>query len=127
MASVLLIEDNRVLRTYLRDTLQMFGHSVTEASGGRAGLNEYKNNPPPDLVITDVVMAEGEGVETVIEIQKLVPGQPVIAISAYPEYLESISRLGATRTLVKPFGIEEFRAVVDEVIENRQREPAGSN
>ncbi len=127
MASILLIEDDWVLRSYLCQILEMFGHSVTEASGGRAGLREIKNNPPPDLVITDIVMAEGEGIETVREIQKLVPGQPVIAISAHPEYLESISRLGATRTLLKPFGIEAFCALVDEVIENRQRELAGSN
>ena len=127
MASVLLIEDDQVLRSYLRDILQMFEHSVTEASGGSAGLNEFRNNPPPDLVITDIVMAEGEGIETVREIKSMVPGQPIIAISAHPEYLKSISGLGATRTLLKPFGIEAFCAVVDEVIETRQRELAGSN
>lgn len=127
MASILLIEDDQVLRSYLCDILELFDHSVSVASGGDEGLKEFKNNSPTDIVITDIVMAEGEGIETVREIQKIAPGQPIIAISAHPDYLESISRLGATRTLLKPFGIEAFCAVVDEVIETRQRELAGSN
>lgn len=67
------------------------------------------------MVITDVVMDDGEGVETMRWIHDLSPDVPVIAISSHESYLHSMDRLGAARTLAKPFRISVLIEAVDSV------------
>ena len=82
--------------------LEAAGYLVTQASNGNEGLKAFKSQGA-DLVITDVVMDQGEGVETMKLILEMAPGTPVIAISAFKSYLHSMEILGACRSLVKPF------------------------
>jgi len=112
MATILLIDDNAPFRDEVRLGLEAVGHVVTQASNGNEGLKAFKNHRP-DLVITDVVMDEGEGVETMKMIHELAPGTPVIAISAYKPYLHSMEKLGACRSLVKPFRMSALIGAVD--------------
>ena len=118
MARVLLIEDNESLRTSLRRTLIGAGHEVTDASNAVAALKEYRREPP-DLVITDIVMPDKEGLETIRELRSLDPNAKIIAISGAgggrgSQYLTLALRLGATRTLAKPFSREDLlKAIAD--------------
>ena len=118
MASILIIEDEVIFAEYLRLVLEGLGHEVTSASGGIVGL-EMLEDRLFDLVITDIVMSDGEGIETVIQIHKTLPRQRIIAISAHKNYLVSAKKLGATCALLKPFGVREFVAVVQDVIDGK--------
>ena len=118
MASILIIEDEVIFAEYLRLVLEGLGHEVTSASGGIVGL-EMLEDRLFDLVITDIVMSDGEGIETVIQIHKTLPRQQIIAISAHKNYVVSAKKLGATCALLKPFGVREFVAVVQDVIDGK--------
>lgn len=118
MASILIIEDEVIFQNYLRQVLEGLGHEVIGASGGIDGLEILKNRFF-DLVITDIVMCDGEGIEMMIQIHKILPRQQIIAISAHKNYLVSAKMLGATCVLLKPFGVREFVAVVQDVIDGK--------
>ena len=85
MVSILLIDDNPQFRHEVRLGLEDAGYRVIEASSGDEGLNAFKRDPQ-DVVITNVVMDHGEGVETMRWIHDLSPDVPVIAISAHEPY-----------------------------------------
>ena len=114
MVSILLIDDNPQFRQEVRLGLEDAGYRVTEASSGGEGLNAFKRDPQ-DVVITDVVMDHGEGVETMRWIHDLSPDVPVIAISAHEPYLRTMDKLGAARILAKPFRISVLIEAVDSV------------
>ncbi len=94
--------------------LKRSGHSVTTASGGVDGLKLLKSQQF-DVVVTDIVMQEGEGIETLGWVKKNNPGIPVIGISGFSQYLGTLERLGATATLMKPFTIEKLIETIREV------------
>ncbi|MEO5957891.1 MAG: response regulator [Opitutaceae bacterium] len=80
MARILLIDDDDDVRTVLRLTLIHFGHTVIEARNGREGLELFAE-ARPELVITDIVMPEKEGLEVIIELRAHRPPVKIIAIS----------------------------------------------
>jgi DNA-binding response OmpR family regulator len=80
MARILLIDDDDTLRTMLRLALTNSGHTVTEALNGNEGLRLFRS-ANADLVITDLVMPETEGLEVLMELRKREPLSKVIAIS----------------------------------------------
>ena len=114
MVSVLLIDDDIHLCEEIRLGLEGAGYEVTVAAGGDDGLAAYEREPH-DVVITDVVMDDGEGVETMRRLHQLAPGLPVIAISAHETYLETMTKLGASRSLYKPFKMTALIAAVTEL------------
>ena len=81
MHTALIIEDDTVLRTYLRQILERSDFRVNETANGVEGLKAMKRSPA-DLVVTDIFMAGGEGIETIIKLRERYPGRPIIAISA---------------------------------------------
>ena len=118
MAHVLVIDDDADVRWVIRRVVQADGHRVTEAADGSEGLRRFAEEPAVDLVITDILMPEREGIETIIELRRRHPALPIIAISggsattAREGVLESADLLGATRVLPKPFALEQLRAMV---------------
>jgi DNA-binding response OmpR family regulator len=123
MARILLIEDDNEVRTMLRLTLIYFGHTVIEARNGKEGLELFKT-ANADLVITDIVMPEKEGLEVLIELRgKQVPPVKIIAISGggrrkVADYLRLAKLMGAARVLAKPFSNEALLAAIDELLPN---------
>ena len=65
MASILVVDDNEQLRTMVRRMLAARGHAVTTAADGRQAIRQLVAGPVPDLVLTDLVMPEQEGIETI--------------------------------------------------------------
>ncbi len=109
---ILVIDDDPVVRGMLVEMLQREGYDVDSAEDGRAGMRRFREQPSA-LVITDVVMPEQEGLETLMQLRQ--SGRPVkvMAISGGgrvgPDaYLNSARTLGADAILAKPFGREEL-------------------
>jgi|SRR6185437_6156256 CheY-like chemotaxis protein len=120
MALILVIDDAPRMRQTIRRILASAGHSVVEAEDGVAGLRCVDENRP-DLVITDIIMPNKEGIETIGDIRRRCPDIKIIAISGSgaPEqalYLDAATALGANAALAKPFRAHELLALVDRLV-----------
>jgi DNA-binding response OmpR family regulator len=116
MANILVIDDETGIREMLRDTLEPQGHTIVEASNGVLGIQKFKD-AVFDLVITDIIMPDQEGIETIQQIRQLRPDQKIIAISGggrtkTVEFLHIAENLGVDKTLKKPFGPSIIRDAV---------------
>ena len=80
MATILIIDDEEPIRALLRTTLEAAGNEVTEAPNGRIGLELYRHRPT-DLVITDILMPELNGLDMLLELTREFLHAKVIAIS----------------------------------------------
>ncbi|MBV9825695.1 MAG: response regulator [Alphaproteobacteria bacterium] len=114
MAEILVVDDDLLTRNALSRALRREGHKVRLASSGVEGLAEFRNNCP-DLVVTDIVMPDGEGVAMIRAMQEAAPNLPIIAMSgaaANELYLRTAVRFGAITALTKPVRLQELLAVV---------------
>jgi DNA-binding response OmpR family regulator len=107
MARIILIEDCNNLRRIFKKTLEYEGHEVFDAQDGKAAEKLYRERCP-DLVITDIVMPNKDGIETIIELRRDFPGVKILAISGggrigSQQYLNMAKSLGAHDILGKPF------------------------
>ena len=105
MARILLIEDYDLIRGLLRETLELAGHTVIEARNGAEGLDLFRQ-AGADLVITDIVMPDKDGLAVVMALREQVPPVNIIAISGAgnsADYLDLAYRMGAVKVLLKPF------------------------
>lgn len=117
MTKVLVIDDQDNTRRTVREMLERGGYEIMEASNGKEGLQRIEQDPP-DAVVSDILMPEMEGIETIRTIAKLKPGLPVIAITASKgmPYLDAAQRLGAVKGLYKPFSQAELLSALKEVL-----------
>ena len=121
MANILLIDDDAMLREMFKQGLEKYGHRVFLAADGDAGLAAQKSTVF-DLVITDLIMPGKEGIETIMELRRRSPRLKIIAMSGGGQgtarnYLELAGKLGANRTLTKPFAFPELSATIAEVLQ----------
>ena len=112
MATILIIDDDRMFREMLIRLLEKNGYDVLEADGGVSGLKQFQC-ASPDLVVCDLIMPDKEGIETIQEIQKINRSVPIIAVTGggkvAPEiYLMLAEGMGAQKTFSKPFVSQEF-------------------
>lgn len=117
MSTILLIDDDELIRITVRRILESAGHTVVEAKNGDEGLRLVRTIPL-DLIITDIIMPEKEGIETILEIRKLNKNIRIIAISGggrahTMDFLPLARRLGADQALRKPFTPDELLEVTD--------------
>lgn len=118
MADILVIDDEVAMRRLLSRVLTNAGHTVHEAADGQSGIALF-HEVHPALVITDIVMPEMEGIETIRELRRTGPKLPILAISggSHPVYLRAAAGLGATAALSKPFAPEALLATVTELLD----------
>lgn len=118
---ILVIDDDELIRTTLKTTLEKVGYEVTLAAEGRSGLKAFAAKPA-DLVITDIIMPDTEGIETITQLRRQYPDLPIIAVSGggrtgRKEFLEVAQKLGASRVIAKPFSrdklLDEVRGLLD--------------
>lgn len=131
MAKILLIDDDDSVRRMIGLTLTHRGHAVTEAGNGREGLALLEQQDF-DLLITDIVMPEIDGLEILIELRKRSPRIKMITISGggiltAGEYLGMSHQLGAMKMLEKPFTNGAMVEAVEELlgIDSPPIEPSG--
>lgn len=120
MSRVLVIDDDDVVRGLIGRVLERAGHTAVLAAHGAEGIRELRR-APFDLIITDLVMPEMEGIETISVIRQTDTTTPIIAISGgilgdAVGPLEDAVLLGANATLAKPFRNEQLIELVDDVI-----------
>jgi CheY-like chemotaxis protein len=123
MKRILLIEDDENIRKMLRISLESYGYAVTEAGDGKEGMASYKASPA-DLVLTDLVMPEKEGLETIRELRKTNSQVKIIAMSGGSrsnagENLKMAKLFGATALISKPFEISKLAQTIADVLGER--------
>jgi len=120
MGRILVIDDEELVRHMLRAMLEHAGHEVEEAADGEEGVRLYRERPS-DLIVTDIVMPEKEGLEVIQELRRDFPGVKIIAISgggmiSPMSYLSLAKKFGAQRAFFKPIDRKQFLAAVDELL-----------
>ena len=125
--AILIIDDDEVVRQLLRALLEREGFVVEEAADGQEGIERHRNHPA-DIVITDIIMPNKDGVNTMFELLKMTPNLKIIAMSGGGWQVKEIDfdiakRLGA-QTIEKPIR----REVLLETLEKIQHDaPVGDH
>ena len=107
MPKIVVIDDDDLFRNYLVAALTEQGYEIIAAADGLEGLQLIESEAP-DLVLTDIVMPEVEGVEVILKVKSINPNIPIIAMSGgnlgdSSSYLGMAGKLGAHEVLAKPF------------------------
>lgn len=121
MIKILVIEDDNSFRNVLVQMLTRAGYNVKQAGDGNQAV-EVCRAFEPDLVLTDIIMPDKEGLETIQELLGISPYMKIIAMSGGGKfgpdsYLPLAQKLGAKATLQKPFMREELLSTIAEVLE----------
>jgi two-component system response regulator (stage 0 sporulation protein F) len=114
MATILVIDDQEPIRSLLRAVLEGASYQVLEASNGRRGLEVYRERSA-DLIITDIVMPEMDGLELILELTRSFLNVKVIAITGAMESnggLNVAKLLGARQTFQKPLDMGRLLSAV---------------
>lgn len=132
MASILIIDDEEDIRDALQMVLDSAGYDVNVASNGNDAI-ELQRRKPADLIITDIIMPEKDGVNTISEFRQEFPGIRIIAISGgggidpmsyKPEaisttaYLAAAKEVGADFAITKPFERADLLQAVEKLLKN---------
>jgi DNA-binding response OmpR family regulator len=119
MRRILVIDDEEDIRVLLRDVFQEKGYNVVEAANGEAGLRIFQTMPV-DLVMTDILMPEKEGLSTIMDLKKTNPKLKIIAMSGGTlksgHYLNVALKFGADKVLEKPFHLQTVIQAVEELL-----------
>ena len=116
MAKILVIDDEPSILLMIKKMLEKAGHEVDMAINGKEGMQIFEKNKA-DLLITDIIMPEKEGLETIVEMRKNYPDLKIIAISgggriSADGYLPGAKLLGANMVFQKPLVQKEFLEAV---------------
>jgi DNA-binding response OmpR family regulator len=118
--TVLLIEDDRAVLHSLAALLEAEGFNVLTADDGIVGMRVFHQHRP-DIVVTDIIMPNQEGIETIVQMRRSRPDMKIIAMSGggrigNMDFLSIAQGLGANATLAKPFDPDELTAVVHDLL-----------
>lgn len=124
MKRILVVDDDKTLRDVLMEYLQKEGYQVEDASSGVEGMKRFKSNPP-DLVVSDVMMPEMDGLEFCRTLRSTPSGQlvPFIFLSGMGELDDRVRghEMGADDYVTKPFEIRELLAKIEGQLERSHR------
>lgn len=127
-ATILLVDDEQGLRAMIARTLEQRGYTVTAVCSGRFAVQLLARGKFV-LVITDLLMPDGDGLEVLMHIATMRPRPAVITMSGGGTFMTasqalSLSvKMGALSPLVKPFSPDELLRAVEFVLKNRPPEP----
>jgi two-component system, chemotaxis family, chemotaxis protein CheY len=125
MTKILVIDDDAIVRTTLGYLLRDAGYEIATAEDGVRGMAMFCSEQP-DLVITDIIMPEQEGIQTITEMRRAKPDAKIIAISGggrigNTDFLQIALVLGAMDVVPKPFDPDELLLVVSACLAGRGR------
>lgn len=120
MKTILIIDDEATIVAMLKKLFERAGFTVLAANDGEKGIDIVAQNDV-DLVITDIVMPEKEGISVIIELKQLRPNCKIIAMSGGGfidphDYLESAQEIGAHAVFRKPFETRELLEKVRQLL-----------
>ena len=124
MATILIIDDEKAILGFLKERLMCEGFDVLTAIDGKEGMKLFNDNQV-DLVITDMIMPDKDGFETIIELKRICPDIKIIAMSGgghgLPEYyLDTAKSFGAQHTFEKPFKTSDLVEAVHELLKEKK-------
>ena len=124
MAKIFVFDDEISILLMLKKMLEKDGHEVETALNGKEGIDLFEKGKP-DLLITDIIMPEKEGLETIFTIRKKYPDLKIIAISGGgrigpDEYLPVAKLLGASVVFHKPLIPKEFMQTVSALLNEKE-------
>jgi len=123
VSTVLIIDDDELMRTFLVESFKLHGYEVRVAKNGHVGIEAYLEQPV-DLVITDLFMPEKDGVEVVRTLIKHDPDVKIFAMSGgdsaggRKDVLEVLEDFGVKKIFEKPFKIAEVLAAAKDILSN---------
>ena len=120
MGHILLVEDEQLVAETLASAMVSRGHTVVTASNGIEGIKRFTEQAF-DLVVTDIIMPDKEGIEMILDMRKFKPETKIIAISGggrigNAEFLRMAASVGAMATLQKPIPLAKFLSVLTETL-----------
>ncbi len=120
LAKILIVDDDPEIRSSLKRLIELSGHQVETAPDGMTAL-EMLSNQSFDVMVTDIVMPDGDGLETMKEVRDRAPNMPVIAMSGggrlrTDNYLTLAKALGARRAFQKPFDTGALVEAIEELV-----------
>lgn len=123
MARILVIDDEERVRTIIRKILVGAGHEVVEAEDGAVGTQLFDGSHF-DLVVTDLIMPEKEGIETILHLRAIDPDVRILVVSGGHAFdkdgpLGDAEMLGADASLGKPFNVAQLTSTVDALLGGR--------
>ena len=118
--SILVIEDSKALRLIVEHSLSQAGYTVMSAEDGSEGVRLWQETQP-ELVITDIMMPERDGIETIREIRRQKPHAKILAMTGFYhsgsiDFPDMLRRLGADDVLTKPFLPKALLAKVEAML-----------
>ncbi len=121
MATILVVDDEAVIRRIVDNAMSVDGHTVLSAENGEQAL-ALAREQPVDLVLMDLLMPGSNGLEAIRKLEELETPPMVVAMSGMTSdsrgtFLEIASVLGAVATLSKPFSTDELRSVIERVLQ----------
>jgi DNA-binding NtrC family response regulator len=120
-ARILVVDDDQSSRELLARILTSAGHRVTTLSDGREAVAALDAGDPPDLVVSDIRMAEMDGLQVIDAFRERAPDTPVILVTAFGNIdgaVEAIRR-GAADYLSKPYDVDAIQIVVARALQHR--------
>ena len=120
--TILVIDDDPIMRETIRDILQVEGYNVILSSNGREGILCMESESI-DMILTDVLMPEKDGIEVIIEAKQKYPNVKILAISgggyiSAANYLKMAKNLGANESVMKPFDIDDLLGKVNKLLQS---------
>jgi CheY-like chemotaxis protein len=128
------VDDDPAVRMTIRLVLEREGHTVKQATDGLAGMRAAVKAGGIDLLIVDIFMPGMDGIETIREVRQHQPDLPAIVISGTsvgpgleaPDFLAMAVKLGAVRSLQKPFKPRDIIAAVDQCLGDAGEKQTGT-
>ena len=122
MQKILIVDDEPHILLMLKKMLEPSGYEIDLAANGVEGIELFKKSAE-DLVITDIIMPEKEGLETIREMRRIKPDLKIIAMSgggkvSADNYLEIARIFGASKIISKPFTKQEMITAVQELMQD---------
>jgi YesN/AraC family two-component response regulator len=120
MAHILLVDDEPLVVEALSSAMISKGHRVVTATNGSEGMERFAE-ATFDLVITDIIMPDKEGIEMIMEMRRQAPNTRIVAISGggrtgNVEFLQMAKKLGAMTTLKKPIRLAELYTMLEQCL-----------
>lgn len=117
---VLVVDDERLLRWSIAETLTVRGYEVAEAGDGRSAMQEIGSGERTDLVLLDLHLPDGDDLRLLARMRQKAPNAPIILMTAFPtrEIVEGAQALGAS-VLIKPFDLDALAADVEAALTPR--------
>ena len=118
--TALVIDDDPTVRESLEILLEHYGFQVAVARNGRQGMAAFRTLAP-DVVLTDIMMPEQDGIETIAAMRRERPDAKIVAMTGgdafgNPNYLRMAVNLGADRGVAKPLSAQELASILSTIV-----------